>query len=114
LPKKLAGGLFAATEENDMAQRRKIEIFTAGCPCCTEAVELVKFLAGTEHDIEILDMHDPFVAAAASGYGIRRLPAVVIDGQLADRCAGHDLNEVALTRQIVGGHGFKPFTTRRS
>ena len=72
-------------------------------PCCTEAVELVKFLAGSDHDIEILDMHDPFIAAAASDYGIRRPPAVVIDGQIVDRCAGRDLNEVALTRQIVGG-----------
>ena len=62
-----------------MAQRRKIEVFTAGCPCCTEAVELVDFLAGTEHDIEICDMHDPAVAIAAAGYGIRRLPAIVIE-----------------------------------
>jgi len=62
----------------------KIEVFTAGCPCCTEAVELVEFLAGTEHDVEIRDMHDPAVAVVASGYAIRRLAAVVIDGRLAD------------------------------
>ena len=96
-----------------MAQRRKIEVFTAGCPCCTEAVELVKFLAGTEHDIEICDMHDPFVVAAASGYGIRRLPAVVIDGRLADRCAGRELNERTLTWAIFGGRGFQPRATHR-
>jgi len=47
-------------------------------------VELVEFLAGTEHDVKIRDMHDPAVAVAASGYGIRRLPAIVIDGRLAD------------------------------
>ena len=58
-----------------MAQRRKIEVFSAGCPCCTEAVELVEFLAGTEHDIEIRDMHDPAVAEVASGCGIRRVPS---------------------------------------
>ena len=29
-----------------MAQRRKIEVLTAGCPCCTEAVQLVEFLSG--------------------------------------------------------------------
>jgi glutaredoxin 3 len=91
-----------------MAQRRKIEVFTAGCPACAEAVQLVKFLAGTEHDIDIRDMHDAAVAAAASGYGIRRLPAIVIDGRLADRCAGRGLNEVTLTRAIFGGHGFTP------
>ena len=43
------------THVNGMAQRRKIEVFTAGCPCCIEAVHLVEFLAGTEHDVEIRD-----------------------------------------------------------
>jgi hypothetical protein len=85
-----------------VAQRRKIEVFTAGCPCCIEAVELVEFLAGTEHDVEISDMHDPAVAEIASGYGIRRLPAVVVDGRLADRHAGRDLDETTLTQAIFG------------
>jgi hypothetical protein len=69
-----------------------------------EAVELVEFLAGTEHDVEICDTHDPAVAAAAVGYGIRRLPAVVIDGQLTDCCAEPDLDEEILTEAIFGGN----------
>jgi hypothetical protein len=85
-----------------MAQRRKIEVFTAGCPCCTEAVELVEFLAGTEHDVEIRDMRVPAVAVAARGYGIRRLPAIVIDGRLADCYAARDLDDATLTQAIFG------------
>ena len=85
-----------------MAQRRKIEVFTAGCPACTEAVELVKFLAGIEHDIEIRDMHDPAVAVVAASHGIRSLPAVVIDGQLADCCAERGPDEATLTQAIFG------------
>src|SRR6516162_11844134 len=92
-----AGQKSCRHEENDMAQRRKIEVFTAGCPACAEAVQLVEFLAGTEHDIEIRDMHDATVAVAAASYGIRRLPAVVIDGRLADWHAGRGLDEVTLT-----------------
>ena len=88
-----------------MAQRRKIEIFTAGCPVCAEAVQLVEFLAGTEHDIEIRDMHDTAVAVVARGYGIRSLPAVVIGGRLADCCSGRGPDEMTLTREIIGGHG---------
>jgi glutaredoxin 3 len=65
-------------------------------------VELVEFLAGTEHDIEIRDMHDPAVAVAASGYGIHRLPAIVIDGRLADCYAARDLDEATLTQAILG------------
>jgi hypothetical protein len=63
-------------------------------------MELVEFLARTEHDVEVRDMHDPAVAAAASGYGIRRVPAVVIDGRLADWYAERDLDEETLTRAI--------------
>jgi hypothetical protein len=47
-------------------------------------------------------MHDPAVAAAASYYGIRRLPAVVVDGRLADCYAARDLDEATLTQAIFG------------
>ena len=83
-------------------RRRKIEVFSAGCPCCAEVMELIEFLAGNEHDVEIRDMHDPAVAAAARSYGIRRVPAVVIDGRLADFYAARDLDEVTLTQAIFG------------
>jgi glutaredoxin 3 len=66
---------------------------------------MVEFLAGVEHDIEILDMHDAGGAVAAASYGIRRQPAVVVDGRLADCSAGRGLDEETLTREIFGGHG---------
>jgi hypothetical protein len=47
-------------------------------------------------------MYDPAVAAAARSYGIRRVPAVVIDGRLADFDAARDLDEVTLTETIFG------------
>ena len=47
-------------------------------------------------------MHDRAVAMAASGYGIRCLPAIVIDGQLADCCAGRGPDEATLTQAIFG------------
>jgi len=84
-----------------MAQRRKIEVFIAG-PCCTEAVELIEFLARPEHDIEIRDMHDPAVALSAWGYGIHRVPAIVVDSRLADWHAGCGVDEVSLTQAIFG------------
>ena len=71
-------------------------------------MELVEFLAGTEHDVEIRDMHDPAVAVAAASYGIRRLPAVVVDGRLADCYAGRGLDEETLTQEIFGRHGMVP------
>ena len=82
-------------------RQEKIEIFTAGCPACSEAVELVKRIAGSVHDVEILDMHQADVAARARGHGIRSLPSVMVDGRLAGCCAGRGPDE-AILRQAIG------------
>ena len=84
-----------------MAQRRKIEIFTAGCSTCRETVELVKRLAGVDHDIEVHDMRQAHIEARAKQHGIRSLPSVVVDGKLAGCCAGRGPDETVL-RQAIG------------
>ena len=66
---------------------KKIEVFSAGCPACKETIEMVKRIAGS-HEVVIHDMHKSEVATKAKSYGIRSLPAVVIDGKLASCCAG--------------------------
>ena len=45
-------------------------------------------------------MHDLAVAVAANGYGIRRVPAVVVDGQLVDYFAGCGPDETSLTQAM--------------
>ena len=67
--------------------KRKVEIFSAGCDLCLEAIEAVKAAACPSCGVEVRDMMDPQVAAQAKAYGINRVPAVVIDGQLAGCCA---------------------------
>lgn len=69
-------------------RNRKVEVFTAGCPACYEAVALVRGLACDSCDVEVLDMKEPGVAGRAKGYGVRSVPAVVIDGSLAPCCTG--------------------------
>lgn len=71
-----------------MPQTRKIEIFSAGCPICQEAVAQVRDRACPSCEVVVLDIGDGSVAARAKSLGIRSLPAVVIDGALADCCAG--------------------------
>ena len=85
-----------------MADRRKVEIFSAGCPACGEAVETVNRIAGPECEVEVLDMRRPDVAARAKGIGVRSVPAVVIDGKLADCCAGRGVDESTLRAAGVG------------
>jgi len=74
-------------------QRMKIEIFSAGCSACNETLEMVKRLAGSAHDLVIHVMHQSEIASKAKSYGVRSVPAVVIDGKLASCCAGRGPEE---------------------
>jgi glutaredoxin 3 len=82
--------------------KRKVEVFTAGCAACEETVALVNTIACSSCDVEILDMHDAKVGAKAKQYGIRSVPAVVIDGKLADCCRGRGVEEASLRAAGVG------------
>ena len=66
---------------------RTIEIFSAGCSCCEDAIKAVKSASCPSCIIVVRDMKDPKVAADAKKHGIKRVPAVVINGKLADCCA---------------------------
>jgi glutaredoxin len=72
---------------------KKIEVFSAGCSACKETIEIVKRLAGSNHEVVIHDMNKSEVATNAKGYGVRSVPAVVIDGKLASCCAGRGPDE---------------------
>lgn len=85
-----------------MSNKRQIEVFTAGCPTCDAAVDLVNGIACPSCEVSVLDMHDPQVANRANSLGIRSLPAVVIDGVLADCCSGRGPDETMLRRAGVG------------
>jgi hypothetical protein len=50
----------------------------------------------------VLDMHDPQVAGRAKGLGIRSVPAVVIDGKLADCCTVRGPHEATLRAAGLG------------
>ena len=67
-----------------MANKRKVEIFSAGCPACEETIALVNSIACGSCEIEVRDMKSAEVAQRAKQYGIHRVPAVVIDGELAE------------------------------
>jgi pyruvate/2-oxoglutarate dehydrogenase complex dihydrolipoamide dehydrogenase (E3) component/glutaredoxin len=83
-------------EESNMATKRKIEVFSAGCPACEETVQLVKRIACSSCEVSVLDMNEPTVAKRAKSLGVRSVPAVVIDGKLADCCAGRGPREPTL------------------
>ena len=65
---------------------RRVEVFTAGCSLCDDAVQLVQTLACPSCSVEVLDMKDESTQKKAQQYGVMRVPAVVVNGTLADCC----------------------------
>ena len=85
-----------------MANQRKVEIFSAGCPACDETVNLVESIACPSCDVAVLDMNDPTVASRAKSLGVRSVPAVAVDGILTDCCQGGGPDEASLKAAGIG------------
>jgi hypothetical protein len=85
-----------------MSDKRRVEVFSAGCGVCDATVELVRGIACPSCEVEVLDLHDPAVADRARKYGLRSVPAVAVDGALAGCCAGRGPDEASLRAAGVG------------
>ena len=86
--------------------KRKVEVFTAGCPVCEPTVELVKKMACPSCEVVVYDLNKGCdtneCRDKAKKYGINRLPAVVVDGNLLDCCNTGAVTEDALKTAGVG------------
>lgn len=67
-----------------MAIKRKIEIFTAGCPLCDAAVRLVNEMACPRCGVSVLDLKEKGTMARAKAIGVVSAPTVVVDGRILD------------------------------
>jgi hypothetical protein len=85
-----------------VAEKRKIEIFSAGCAACTGVIEMVRGAAGPSDEVTVHDMKDINVARRAKSLGIRSVPSVVVDGKLADCCSGRGVDEQVLRAAGLG------------
>lgn len=85
-----------------MATKRKIEIFSAGCPACEEIIQLVNRIACPSCEVTVLDMNEPAVASRAKSLGVRSVPAVAINGKLADCCTARGPEESVLRAAGLG------------
>lgn len=85
-----------------MANKRQVEIFSAGCPACRETIDLVNKITCPSCEVTVLDMNHGDVAQRAKNLGIHRVPAIVIDGKLADCCDVKGPDEKALRAAGLG------------
>lgn len=89
--------------------KRLVEVFTADCPLCDETVKLVRELACNSCEIKVYDLREGCTTnecrEKAAGYGIHRVPAVIVDGKLADCCQ----NQQPVSREtlIAAGIGHR-------
>jgi hypothetical protein len=58
-------------------------------------------LAGSEDEVVVHDMHKPEIASLAAQHGVRSLPAVMIDGKLADCCSGRGSKSTSCVKPCV-------------
>jgi hypothetical protein len=57
---------------------------------------MVRRIAGSSCEVNVLDMKDPAVAERAKQLGVRSVPAIAVDGKLAGCCAGRGPDEASL------------------
>jgi len=85
-----------------MKNKRKIEIFSAGCELCQNAIAMIQRIACNSCDIKILDMSEPVIASRSRELGVSSVPAVAINGQLAGCCSGGGPDEETLRSLGLG------------
>jgi DNA-binding transcriptional MerR regulator len=91
-------------EEDRMAtQKRKVEVFTAGCPVCEPVLELVQRVACPACDVTVYNVKDdPQAAARAKAANVQRLPMVLVDGKPAECCQVGPVTEAGLRAAGIG------------
>ena len=90
--------------------RRRVEIFSAGCRTCTSTIEQLREVIDPRHEIVVHDMHGHQGAAErAESFGIRTVPAVVVDGSLLACCKnkGPTLQELHAAGLARAGQGLR-------
>lgn len=85
--------------------KRKVEVFTAGCPVCTDLVDLVKATVCPDCEVSIYNLNQGQGVAEAKRYGVTAVPSVVVEGKLLDCCkrthpTEHDLKAAGIGQPL--------------
>lgn len=71
-------------------EKRRVDVFTAGCPLCQDAVRLVTSLACPSCEVQVYNLWEGCATnecrEKAARYGVTAVPAVAVNGVLLDCC----------------------------
>jgi protein-disulfide isomerase len=84
-----------------MLKKRRVEIFTAGCYLCDEAIKLVESIACDSCDVSVYNLNNEGQDKARA-YGIASVPTVVVDGKIADCCRKGNVSKSELMATGIG------------
>jgi hypothetical protein len=86
--------------------KRRVEVFTAGCPVCEPTMKLVKSSVCPSCELVIYDLREGCATDEcrdkAARYGITAVPAVAVDGVLLDCCRRRPLTAELLQAAGIG------------
>lgn len=86
--------------------KRKVEVFTSGCPVCAPVVELVNKVAFPSCEVIIYDLNKGsntnIGREKANAYGVTRVPSVAVDAKLLECCKTGTVSEQVLREAGVG------------
>lgn len=86
--------------------KRKVEVFTSGCPLCEPVVKLVKQIACPSCEVVVYDLSQGCATNEcrdnAKKYGVSRVPSVVVDGKLLDCCKTGTITEASMRAAGLG------------
>ena len=83
-----------------MTSKHRVEVFSAGCALCHEVIDVVRREAGSSSEVIVRNMMDARDLARAEKFGIRSVPAVVIDGKLASCCTGRGVDLQVMKNEL--------------
>ena len=86
--------------------KKEVEIFTAGCPVCEPVVQLVKDTVGEDCEITIHNLveqcESKICITKMNEYGIKRLPAIAVNGKLLSCCTNIEITKDDLVNAGIG------------
>ncbi len=88
------------------SEKRRVEVFTAGCPICEETVNVVKSLACPRCEVHVYDLREGCATnecrEKAREYGITAVPAIAVNGELLDCCRRERITAQLLAAAGIG------------
>lgn len=82
--------------------KKMFEIFSAGCPACENVIAQIEHEACPSCEVSVLDMKDPAVVARATALGVKKVPAIAVNGELAACCGDGGVDLTTLRKAGLG------------